>query len=443
MDIKISKIKAALFANDKFYVDEVDIFITDDIIKEVIPVSDVSEEAERKRKEFKPDYEIDGADRFAIPGLINAHTHAYMTLFRNMADDVPFTKWLFDTVSPLEDHMTPEESYYGTLLANAEMIRTGTTSYIDMHMMKDKNAEAVMQSGLRVCLTRGLVGGDRNDEGGLRRIKEALEERRCWDDGNRFNFMLAPHAPYTCGPDFLKYVAEIAKDNGLGINIHLAEGKTEIDNLRKDYNMTPIEYALNAGAFDVHAVAAHCVYLEDSDFDILKEKNVYVAVNPVSNLKLANGVSNVPKMLEKGINVCIGTDGAASNNTLNLFREMSFEAMLHKGLNHDAIAVTANQCLKMATVTGAGALGRDNELGLLKAGYKADITILNLKVPQLMPGNNLISAVCYSCNGSEVDTVIADGRILMEKKELKTIDEEKLYCEIGKIGERYNKLVNP
>ena len=190
----------------------------------------------------------------------------------------------------------------------------------------------------------------------------------------------------------------------------------------------------------MRTIAAHCVQLTDNDFEILKAKNVNVAVNPISNMKLANGFSNVPRMLEKGISVCIGTDGAASNNSLNLFREMSVEALIHKGLNHDAVTVSAADVIKMATLGGAKALGRENELGELKEGYKADITIMDLRNPSFTPANNLVSALIYSCNGNEVDTVIVNGKILMENKEVKTIDEEKLYYEMDRIGSRYKKL---
>jgi len=438
MTIRIESVKALFFEENGPVVEDADLFVKDDRIVKIVRKNDPSTQYQGPEAE----YTIDGRHKLAIPGLINSHTHAYMTMFRNIADDVPFTKWLFDTISPLEDAMTAQESYYGALLADLEMIRTGTTSYVDMHMTPEESAKAAFDSGMRVCLTRGLVGRDRNDEGGIRRLKEALSDNEKWCDGDRLTTMLAPHAPYTCGPDYLEYIASYARDNGFGLHIHLAEGLTEIENLRRDYNMTPIEYADKAGVFEVRTIAAHCVHLLDSDFDILKAKNVNVAVNPVSNMKLANGFSPVPKMLEKGISVCIGTDGAASNNSLNLFREMGVEALIHKGLNKDAVTVSAADVLKMATIGGAKALGRENELGQLKEGYKADIAILDLRSPGLAPANNLISALVYSCSGNEVDTVLVNGKILMEKKEIKTIDEEKLYYEMDRIGARYMGLVS-
>ena len=169
--------------------------------------------------------------------------------------------------------MTAQESYYGATLANLEMIRTGTTSYVDMHMTVDESAKAAFDSGMRVCLTRGLVGDTRNDEGGIRRLKEALSDNEKWCDKDRLTTMLAPHAPYSCGPDYLKYIAEFAKENGFGIHIHLAEGINEIEGIREKYGITPIEYADRAGVFDVRTIAAHCVHLTDNDFEILKEKH--------------------------------------------------------------------------------------------------------------------------------------------------------------------------
>lgn len=439
--IKLDNIRALLEDGGIYVVKYADIYIEEDKIVRIDVREDGAEGTDAARRpELKADKVIDGTHKLAIPGLINSHTHAYMTLFRNTADDVPFTTWLFDTVSPMEDAMLPEDAYWGTLLANIEMLRTGTTSYVDMHMSVHQGARAAKESGLRTVLTRGLVGGDRHDEGGLRRISEFREEYDRWNDNNMIGFMMAPHAPYTCGPDFLKYVAELAGELGVGLHIHLGEGDTEMDNLRKDYNMTAIEYADAAGVFEHPCIAAHCVHLSDSDMDILKAKNVSVAANPVSNMKLANGFSDVPGMLKKGIRVCLGTDGAASNNTLNMFREMTFEAMIHKGLKKDPETVSAQDVLRMATASGAAAIGR-GDLGSLKEGFKADISILDLQNPTLNPYNNLVSALVYSCNGSEVDTVIVDGRILMEGRQLKTIDEERVYYEVDRISKRISAAV--
>lgn len=431
MKIKISNVQTVLWKNeDELEFKACNIFIKDDLIEKIQELDEQGNTLE-PAKNSEGYYEISGKNRMAMPGLINAHTHAYMTIFRNVADDVPFTKWLFDTILPMEDNMTPEDAYFGSLLGNIEMIRTGTTSYLDMHLNVYKCAQAAKESGLRAVLTRGLVGELADDEGGLRRLNDALKEMEELEDHDMTSFALAPHAPYSCGPEYLKFVASVAKAKGLSIHTHLAEGLDEINGIREKYGVTPIEYANNAGIFDVHCVAAHCVHLTENDFDILKSKNVSVAANPISNMKLANGFSNVPEMLKRGINVGIGTDGAASNNSLNLIREMSVEALIHKGLNHDAEVVSAKDVFKMATLNGAKLLGRDN-IGMIAEGMKADIVLLDTYNPAFFPRKNPISALVYSCNGSEVDTVIVNGKVLMEKRELKTIDEEKVYYEVQK-----------
>ena len=257
-------------------------------------------------------------------------------------------------------------------------------------------------------------------------MKEALEEAEDAKKCDRLNFMLGPHAPYTCSPDYLKMCADVAKEKGMGIHIHLSESVTESENMLKDHNCTPIEYALNAGVFDVHTIAAHCVQVNDSDMDILKSKNVSVVTNPASNMKLGNGFAPVPSMLDKGINVCLGTDGAASNNSQNMFHEMSLLALIHKGNHATPQCISAKETFNIATINGARALGLEKLTGSIEVGKKADISILRLDVPSMMPNNNLFASLVYSANGSEVDTVIVDGKILMEHGELKTLDEEKI-----------------
>lgn len=432
--LQLKNIRALIRKGGVLSVEKVSIFVENDRIVRIDEENGA--DARTDSSDVKPDKVIDGKDRLAIPGLINTHTHAYMTLFRNVADDVPFTTWLFERVSPMEDNMTGEDAYWGTKLANLEMIRTGTTAYVDMHMNPHFCARAARESGLRAVLTRGLVGADRNDEGGLRRLNEFKEELAEWNDRNMTGFMLAPHAPYTCGPDYVRFISEQAKMLNLGIHIHLAEGRTEMENLKKDYGMTAIEYADANGAFDVPCLAAHCVHLTDSDMDILREKNVTVAANPASNMKLANGFSDVPSLLNKGVRVTLGTDGAASNNTLNLFREMTIEGLIHKGRLEDPESVSAREILDMVTVNGAAAIGRSEDLGEIAVGKKADIVIINLQNPGMNPYNDIISSLVYSSSGYEVETVMVDGKILMENNEFTTIDAERVYYETGKRIER-------
>ena len=402
-------------------IDRHSIYITDDKISGI----------DKEPAGFAKDTLIDGGKFLVIPGLINAHTHSYMAPLRNIADDMPFMDWLLKGVQPVEDKMSGEDAYYGAMLAIIEMIMCGTTTFNDMQMHIHQTTRAVKESGMRAVISRGLVGSayDRNDV----RIKEALEEMEDGKDCDRLSFMLGPHAPYSCGPDYLRCVADIAKEKGLGIHIHLAESLTEIENLKKEHNCTAIEYAQKAGCFEVPAIAAHCVNVTDKDIEIMKENNVSVVTNPASNMKLGNGFAPVPKFLDAGINVAIGPDGAASNNSLNLFHEISLLTLIHKGVSKDPVCIGAADAMKIATENGAKALGLEGVTGKIAKGYKADLALLNLDTPSMIPYNNMISSLAYSANGSEVDTVIIDGKIVMQDREIKTIDTEKVFFEAKKI----------
>lgn len=285
---------------------------------------------------------------------------------------------------------------------------------------------------MRAVISRGLIGSD-HDEAGQMRLRQAYEERDAAKDCDRLSFMLGPHAPYTCDDGFMRVVSEEAKKNGMGIHVHLSESVSEIEQIQEKYGCTPIEMADKNGLFDVPAIAAHCVQATDHDMDILKEKNVSVVTNPASNMKLGNGFAPVAKMMEKGINVCLGTDGAASNNSLNMFHELSLLTLIHKGVNRTPQCVSAGEGFRIATINGAKALGLEREIGSIEEGKKADLAILNLNTPSLTPRNNLIAGLSYSANGSEVETVIIDGRIVMENRKILTMDEELVYKKINDI----------
>lgn len=379
---------------------------------------------------FSEDKVIDGKDRLAIPGLINCHTHSYMSFMRNVADDLSFMDWLFGTIDPIEQQMTDEDTYWGACLAILEMMKSGTTCFNDMQMNIHQTTRAVKESGMRAVICRGLVGSG-NDEAGQMRLRQAYEERDAAADCDRLTFLLGPHAPYTCDDGFMRIVSEEAKKNGMGIHVHLSESESEIEQIREKYHCTPIEMADRNGLFDVPAIAAHCVQITEDDMEILKNKNVSVVTNPASNMKLGNGFAPVSEMLEKGINVCIGTDGAASNNSLNLFHEMSLLALIHKGVARTPQCISAKEVFRIATINGAKALGLEKEIGTLEVGKKADIAILNLNTPSLTPRNNLIAGLSYSANGSEVETVIIDGKVTMENRKVLTMDEELVYKKVN------------
>lgn len=386
----------------------------------------------KKPEGFSEEKVIDGKDRLAIPGLVNCHTHSYMSFMRNAADDLSFMDWLFGTVDPIEQQMTDEDTYWGACLAIIEMMKSGTTCFNDMQMNIHQTTRAVKESGMRAVICRGLVGSG-SDEAGQIRLRQAYEERDAAAGCSRMTFMLGPHAPYTCDEAFMQIVSEEAKKNQMRIHVHLSESESEIAQIKEKYGCSPIEMAERNGLFDVPAVAAHCVQVDEADMEILKKRGVSVVTNPASNMKLGNGFAPIPAMLEKGINVCLGTDGAASNNSLNLFHELNLLTLIHKGVARTPQCISAKEGFRIATINGAKALGLEKEIGSLEAGKKADLAVLNLNTPSLTPRNNLIAGLSYSVNGSEVETVIIDGRITMENRRVLTLDEELVYSKVNEI----------
>ena len=378
---------------------------------------------------------IDGRDRLVTPGLINCHTHSYMAFMRNCADDLSFMDWLFGRVDPIEQRMTDEDAYWGACLAIVEMMKSGTTCFNDMQMNPMQTTRAVRESGMRAVICRGLVGHG-NDEAGRIRLEQTYAEREAFKDCDRLTFRLGPHAPYTCDEDFLRIVEREATERRMGIHMHLSESVTEIENCRKDYGCTPIELAERTGLFTRPFIAAHCVQVTESDMDIMARHHVNVVSNPASNMKLGNGFAPIPEMLERGINVCLGTDGAASNNSLNLVHEMSLMALIHKGTHRSPQCVSAEEVYRMATINGARALSLESDIGSIEKGKKADIAIWDLNTPSMRPVNNPVASLSYSANGSEVDTVIIDGVVTMEHRHILTMDEERIYAETEHIMER-------
>ena len=381
---------------------------------------------------FTPDTVVEGKDRLLLPGLVNAHTHTYMTMFRGCADDLPFDEWLNGHIDPLEGQMTAEDCYWSTLLGNMEMILCGTTASIDMFIYTETASRAAEECGFRTVLTRGLTG----PEGGERRLREFFTEYEAWKGRcSRVTFALGPHAPYSCSEEYLRQVAELAKEHDLGLHIHVSESPFEQQTIAGQYGCTPAALLDRCGILGPKTLAAHGVYLSDEDIALFKERGVSVVTNPVSNLKLGNGICPVPYLLEAGVNVALGTDGAASNNALNLFRELSFVTLLHKGVTGDTTAVPASEALKMATVNGAKALGLEG-CGEIKAGARADLTVLDIDKPWLRPHIDLRSSLVYCARGDEVTDVMVDGRFLLRKGELLTIDRERVLYEVDRTCRR-------
>ncbi len=384
---------------------------------------------------FKADEIIDGKDKLVIPGLINCHTHTYMAFMRNIADDLPFMEWLFGRIDPIEQKMSDEDVYWGACLGIIEMMKTGTTCFSDMQMNPGVTSKAAIESGMRAVISRGLVGNG-NDEGGRKRINDTYKDMELSKDCDRISFMFGPHAPYTCDEEYMRIVSDEAKKSGLGIHVHLSESVSEIEQIREKYGCSPIEMAERNGLFDVRCVAAHCVQIDDKDIDIMAKHNVSVVTNPASNMKLGNGFAPVPEMIEKGINVCLGTDGAASNNSLNLFKELHLLTMIHKGTHRNPECISAKEGFNIATINGAKALGLEKEIGSIEVGKKADLAILSLKNPSMQPVNNIIAGLSYSADGTEVETVFINGVKTVDNKKVLTLDEDLVYEKVNEIIKR-------
>ncbi len=368
---------------------------------------------------------IEGSGKVALPGLINTHTHAAMTLFRGYADDMPLMPWLEEKIFPAEARLEPEDVFWGTMLANLEMLRFGTTCFADMYFFMDEVAKTVEISGMRACLARGLVGVTPS---GLESLEQGVAFAKNWQGQaqGRITTRLGPHAPYTCPAEYLKKVVAASDQLGVGLHMHLAETAGEVQDLVDATGLNPIQWMENLGAFQRPVLAAHCVHVTSEDLEILARHAVGVAHNPESNMKLASGVAPVPQMLLRGVTVGLGTDGAASNNNLDLFQEMRSAALLHKVFTQDPTVLPAYQVLEMATAGGARCLGLDQEIGQLKPGYKADVILVDLNKPHLCPRHDLAAHLVYAALASDVHTVIADGKILMQAGQILTLREKEI-----------------
>jgi len=411
---------------DKEVIEKGYIIIEDDTIKEVM-------DGESPQGNYEQ--VIDGADQVALPGFINTHTHAAMTLLRGYADDLPLKEWLETKIWPMEDKLTGDDIYWGTMLAIVEMIKSGTTTFMDMYFHMDRVAEAVNETGIRAVISRGMIGVGPENE---RAITESLELIEKWHQaaGGRIQYKWGPHAPYTCPPDYLRRVIELAKQTKTGIHIHISETSGEYEDIKKQYGQSPVELLDEIGLFSVPVVAAHCVHLSNNDIQILKNNKVGVAHNPESNMKLASGIAPVPEMLSAGIAVGLGTDGTSSNNNLDMIQEMRSCALLHKVNTSNPTVIPAYQALQMATRNGAEVLGLTKHTGRLTPGLKADIILMNLNHAHMVPCYDLIANLVYSAQASDVDTVIVDGRILMQNRQLKTINEAEVIAQCRAIASR-------
>ncbi len=377
------------------------------------------------------DTEKDMSGKLVAPGLMNCHGHTPMVLLRGVGSDLPLHEWLFEQMMPVEDRLTADDIRVGNQLALLEMIACGTTSYSDMYFEMETVAENAISAGVRANLCRPVVCLDEQEkyEDNIR-AKQSLELFRAYNGAanGRIKIDFSIHAEYTSFPGIIERYSKDCKKLGGRMHIHLSESKREHDACVAKYGKTPAKWFLDRGTFDSPTAAAHCVWVTNEDLDILKEKDVSVVHNPTSNLKLGSGFAPIPRMLEKGIRVTIGTDGAASNNNLNMMEELHLAAIMHNGYHLDPVIMNPAQVLKMATANGAALQGR-TDTGALTVGKKADMIAFQMDWPHLVPDFNALALLTYSAQASDVCLNMVDGKILYENGEYLTLDAEKIRFE--------------
>jgi len=388
-------------------------------------------------KLFKAAVTIDANGGIVLPGLINGHTHTSMTLFRGLADDLPLMEWLNNYIFPVESRMDAEFVYAGAMLACAEMIMSGTTTFCDMYLFENEVARAAGESGMRCIVGEALYDFDSPNYGPVKQgLAYAEKLIKTWQPNNLVNVSVDPHSLFTCSPELLLAANELALAYKVPLVIHVAETLTELQEVKTRYGKGPVRHLESLGLLGPHLVAVHCVHLDESEIKLLAEHQVSVIHNPESNMKLASGVSPVPELIAEGVTVGIGTDGCASNNNLDMFSEMDMTAKLHKLNTMDPTTLKAMTVLRMATIEGARALGIDKITGSLEPGKRADIIVVDTRKPHLTPMYNPCSNLVYSATGSDVIHTIIDGRVVMNDHALVTLDLETIMARAKEMAKR-------
>ena len=385
----------------------------------------VGQKKDSGRNAFTAKETIDASGCIVMPGLVNTHTHLPMVCFRGMADDLPLMEWLNEHIFPAEARFVNKKMVYdGATLAMAEMILSGTTTFCDGYFFEDAITEAVSAAGMRAVVSQGFSDFIMPDKSSFEKMMAAA--KRFVTRWQSHAPMITPayfcHSPYTCSPATLVRVKEAAREAGILYLMHLLENKDEIDTILNRYGKKPVQHLLDLGVLDDQTVAVHCNWLTKEDIAVFADLGVKVSHNPESSMKLAAGVAPVPEMLQHGITVGIGTDGCASNNDLDMFREMDTAAKIHKVTLLDPTVMSAETVLKMATIGGAKVLGLDKLIGSIETGKQADIILVDMNQPHLTPLYNCYSQLVYAARGADVKTSIINGRIVMKDRQLRTID---------------------
>lgn len=389
---------------------------------------------------FKARKTLDVTGCVVLPGLINSHTHASMTLFRGLADDLPLMDWLQNHIFPAEQKLTEEWVYRGALLACAEMIRSGTTTFCDMYLFEHKVAEAAKHAGMRALVGEVLYDFPSPNYGPWEKGLEYTESLiRQWDEDPLVRIAIEPHALYTCSPELLKKCFELGEKYDVPVITHLSESRSEVDQVRERYGCSPVMHLENLGLLSSRLIADHCVVLDEKDMELLAARSIRVVHDPESNMKLASGIAPVPGLLSMGIPVSLGTDGCASNNDLDMFGEMGTCARIHKVAALDPTVMPALTVLHMATRMGAKVLGLEGQVGELSPGHLADIIVVDFQKPHLTPVYDPVSHLVYAVRGADVLHSIIHGHVVMENRELKTLD----FQEIADHAKQFARLTKP
>ncbi len=380
----------------------------------------------------------DGKNKLLMPGFYNAHAHSPMSLMRGYGENMTLRNWLEKKIFPFEEKLKGRDVYWGTMLCMAESLKYGIVSTSDMYYFIPDMACAVAESGAKNNISRSIVNFDGSEFKSLKSVKELLSAHGEFDgaQSGRIRIEASLHAEYTSDENTVRELAKLAKEKNMGMQVHVSETKEEHEECKiRHGGKTPVRYLADCGLFDTRTVAAHCVHIEEDDFDILAEKGVTVATNPVSNMKLASGIADTAKMLGRNINLAIGTDGVASNNNLNFIEEMKVLALSGKIRAGDPTAITPRQVVYAATRGGALAQGRP-DCGLIKEGMKADLAVVDMSVVQWHPIHDVLVNLVYSASGSDVVLTMVDGKVLYKDGECVKIDEEKVVFEVAKATKR-------
>jgi 5-methylthioadenosine/S-adenosylhomocysteine deaminase len=378
---------------------------------------------------------IDAKGGIVMPGLINAHTHSPMSIYRGLADDIALFEWLNNHIWPVEKKFVTEENIaLASELSIAEMIRSGTTAFNDMYFFSNITEKIAVKAGMRAVLGEALIDIPKP----VHKISESYwkDKAGTQTENDLITVSIVPHSPYSCSKKILKKTRAVSKKYGVIIHTHISETQSEVDHIRKEHGMTPVEYLDSIGFLNGNTIAVHCVVLSDRDIDILAKRKVGIVHCPQSNLKLASGIARIGDLKKAGLTIALGTDGPASNNTLDMFCEMKMAALIHKGTSGDPSLLSAKEVVEMATINGAKALGIDHLTGSIEKGKKADIIIINTDELHLTPMYDPYSHIVYSSKGSDVDTVIINGRIVMRNKKLLTINEKELKSKANRLSKK-------